>query len=165
MSDLIVLTFDDVEAAQAVRRSFQDLSAEGAAKVIDSAVISRDASGDLNAHDQVSSGTKAGAVGGATVGLLMGMILPPLGFAVAIAGGAAAGAVIGRDLRGYVDKAFVKEVEEALTPGQSALFLLVDDANVAAVAGALRGHRGSVYQTTFEGDAEETIRQAIGERT
>jgi hypothetical protein len=36
---------------------------------------------------------------------------------------------------------------------------------VAAVAGALRGHRGSVYQTTFEGDAEETIRQAIGERT
>jgi uncharacterized membrane protein len=165
MSDLIVLTFEDAGEAAAVRRAFSDLDSHGGASVIDSAVISRDAAGELHAEEQIASGTKTGALAGGALGLLLGVWFPPVGLALAVGGGAAAGAWLGHDLGGYVDKEFVSEVEAALTPGSSALFLLLGEANTAAVAGALRAHRGRVYQTTLDPEAEDSIKRALGQTT
>ena len=80
MSDLIVL---DVRAAARRRRSgarSPSSMPRGGARVIDSAVLSRDAAGELHVHEQVASGTEAGAAGGGALGLLIGVMFPPLGF-------------------------------------------------------------------------------------
>ncbi len=164
MTDLLVLTFDAPDEAARVRQAFRDLDENNAAEVKDSAVISRDAAGELHIDQEVSSGVKSGAVLGGALGLLMGVMFPPLGMALAAAGGAAAGAYMGHDLLGHVDKSFVEDVEAALTPGQSALFLLLGSANAAAVAAALRTHKGKLVQTTLDSETEETIRRALGEQ-
>lgn len=164
MTDLIVLTFDDPSEAARVRQAFRDLAEHDAAEVNDSAIISRDGAGELHVDQEVSSGAKSGALLGGAVGLLIGSVFPPLGLAIAAAGGAAAGAYMGHDLLGHVDKGFVKDVEAALQPGQSALFLLLGSANRAAVTAALRTHKGKVLQTTLDSETEEAMRRALGER-
>ena len=163
MSDLLVLTFDDPGEAARIRAAFRDVSREGGVEVIDSAVISRDQAGELHLEEEIATGTKTGAAVGGAVGLLLGIWFPPLGMALAAAGGAAAGALMGHDLGGYVDKGFVSDVEASLGPGSSALFLLLGSANPAAVAAALRTHKGKVYQTTLDSEAEATLRRALGE--
>ncbi len=160
MSELVVLTLDKPDDAEAIRHAVR--STGGQARIIDSAVISRDAAGELHIHEQIATGTQTGAVVGAGLGLLIGIMFPPLGLAIAAAGGAAAGAYLGHDLGGYVDGDFVKDVESALAPGTSALFLLLKSGNLEAVSGALRGHHGKVYQTTLDPDAESSLNQALG---
>jgi uncharacterized membrane protein len=44
------------------------------------------------------------------------------------------------------------------------LFVLLGSANAAAVAAALRTHKGKVLQTTFDSEFEETMRRALGEQ-
>ncbi len=123
MSELVVLTLDAPDDAEQILAAIR--SAGGQATIIDSAVITRDAAGELHLHEQIATGTSTGAIVGGGLGLLLGIMFPPLGLALAVAGGAAAGAYLGHDLGGYVDGDFVKDVEAALTPGTSALFLLL----------------------------------------
>ena len=63
MSDLIVLTFDNVDEAGQVRESLREVEHRGNVKLNDTAVIVKDAEGKVHVHNQVSSGTKWGAVG------------------------------------------------------------------------------------------------------
>ena len=56
---------------------------------------------------------------------------------------------------------FVDEVKNSLTPGRSALFLVVKQADADAVMAALRDFKGDVIQTTLDSDAEEALRQAL----
>jgi len=160
MSELVVLTLDAPDDAEQILAAIRS---SGEAAITDSAVISRDAAGELHLHEQIATGTSTGAIVGGGLGLLLGIMFPPIGLALAAVGGAAAGAYLGHDLGGYVDGAFVKDVEAALAPGTSALFLLLGSSNLDVVSGALRGHHGKVYQTTLDPDAESSLMQALGQ--
>ena len=60
-----------------------------------------------------------------------------------------------------LDRAFVEDVQAALRPGTSALFLEVRRADVNDALGALRPYRGTVYRTSLGPDQEEALREAL----
>ena len=160
MSQWIVIVFDKEEEAHAVREEVRKLENSGDLALDDAQVISRDADGKIHSKGQVDRGVGIGAVGGGLIGLLLvGLFFPVAGILV----GALAGAGLGKMAGLGVDKKFIKEVQEAVKPGTSALFLVVRHANFAALRAMLQPHEGSIYQTSVSPEDEETLKRALGD--
>ena len=157
MSELVVITFDDEEQAGRALRSLRGLEQQGLLKLNDTAVVVKDRSGRVHAKNEVSSATETGAVIGAVVGGLVSFVFPLAGAALGAAGGALVGASLGEG----VDPSFVREVQESLRPGTSALFVVAREANLEAVIAALEPYRGTLRQTTLPTEVEESLRRAL----
>ena len=160
MSEWIVIVFDNLDEAQAVREQLRKLENSGDLSLDDAQIIARDAEGKVHAKGQIDRGVGIGAVGGGLAGLLIaGLFFPVAGILI----GALAGAGLGKMAGLGVDKKFIKEVQDAVKPGSSALFLVVRHANFAAVRAVLQPHEGSIYQTSVSPEDEETLRRALGD--
>jgi uncharacterized membrane protein len=126
----------------------------------DAEVVVRDVDGEYHTKGQASRGTKIGAVGGGLLGLLIaGVFFPIAGIALGALAGAGIGAMAGTG----IDKKFVEDVKEALKPGSSALFLVLREGNAAALVGALKPHEGTLFQTSLDPEAEETLRRVLSD--
>jgi uncharacterized membrane protein len=91
--------------------------------------------------------------------MLIGMIfLNPL---VGAAVGAGAGALSGKLRDIGISDNFMKELGETITPGSSALFVLVRKATPDKVLEALKGFKGKVIQTSLSKDREEALREVL----
>src|SRR5262245_18031472 len=157
MSQLIVITFDDERQAGQALQSMRGLERQGLLRLNDTAVVVKDQNGSVRTQNELSSATETGAVVGAVVGGLVAFMFPLLGMALGAAGGAAVGAALDQG----VDGSFVREVQEDLQPGSSALFLVARDANLDALIPALTPYRGKLHQTTVSTDLEESLRRAL----
>ena len=157
MSDLIVISFDSAATAEEVRDKVRQLQKAGLIALSDAAVISKDAEGKINVHNEVSRETKVGAGAGAVLGVLLGFMFPVAGLVVGAVGGAAVGALVGSG----VDRKFVEDVQNSLTPGSSALFLVIRSGDAAALRGTLEPYEGTLIQTTLDSGLEEQLRDAL----
>jgi uncharacterized membrane protein len=158
MSQLVVLGFDTADEALEVLRSLRKLESEGQIKFEDTAVVSRDLDGKAHVKNELSGTTEAGAVVGGIIGVFVGaLVLPLAGLAI----GAAIGAGIAASLGTGVSRDFVDDVKAQLTPGKSALFLVIKDANIGPALAVLRTHHGNVIQTTLGDDMETQLRDAL----
>jgi uncharacterized membrane protein len=63
-----------------------------------------------------------------------------------------------------VDQKFVKEVETAMHPSTSAIFLLVRQADPNAALAALKPYKGTLYHTSLSTEAEESLRRVLSDR-
>jgi len=162
MSNLVVITFDNAEEAVKVRESLHSLEKQGLLNLDDSAVIVKDAQGNIHVKNQTDRGVIIGAVGGGMLGLLIASIFFPF---AGLIGGALVGAVVGKMADLGVDQKFVQEVGAALKPDSSAIFVIVREANPAAVAATLQPYKGQVYQTTLPTETEEELRRILSKRT
>lgn len=156
MSDLIVMSFDSVATAEEVRGKVRGLQKQGLIALTDAAVISKDADGKINVHNEVSRETKVGAGVGALMGALLTVVFPA-GLLIGAVGGAAVGALVGNG----VDKKFVEDVQNSLAPGSSALFIVLKGGDASAIRGVLEPYEGTLIQTTFDTDLEEQLRDAL----
>lgn len=159
-SSLIVLAFDTMDEAEQVHEALVKGKKEGLVTIEDAAVVIKDADGKVHVKNQVSRTTWAATGVGGALGLLIGTIFFPIGGLVL---GLAGGAVVGRLMDLGVDGKFVKDVGEQIKPGTSALFVLVKGENPAAEVAILRPYKGHVLQTTLDSDAEQAIRDALGD--
>lgn len=157
MSQLIVITFDNPDDAGKALKSLRQVEKSGHLKLIDTAVIVKDAEGKTHVKNEVSSGTETGAVIGGILGPFLFFAFPVAGIAI----GAGAGALIGKVFDTGVDQKFVKDVQAALQPNHSALFLVGESADPNAALAALRPYKGEVYQTTLSTELEEQLRDAL----
>jgi uncharacterized membrane protein len=161
MSNLVVITFDNMEEAGEVREAIRRQEKGGQISLDDSAVVVKDTEGKVHVKNQMDRGVKIGAVSGGALGLLIGSIFFPLaGIAMGVAGGAAVGALA--DLG--IQKKFVQEVSDALAPGASAIFLIVRQANAAAATAALKPYKGEIYHTSLSEEDEATLRRVLEAR-
>jgi uncharacterized membrane protein len=158
MSNILVITFEDENQAMAVLKSLKNLQHEDMLKLDDAAVIVKDKEGKVQIKNITESNVKTGAAVGGVIGLAIGSILFPL---AGIALGAAGGALVGKSLGNGVDKKFVKEVTEAIKPGNSAILFLVGHENAGMLVAALEPYSGKIYQSSFDSDVEEEIRKAL----
>ena len=157
MSELIVLSFKDIEQAGEVLDALEKLEPEGQVNIEDAAVIVKDEAGKINVKNQMSSGTKGGAVLGGMLGLLLGLVFFPVAGLVI---GAIGGALLGKSVKHGIDPQFIKEVTESLKPGMSALFV-IGSGNPAAVRGVLQHFQGDIYQTTLSPEGVEALERAL----
>lgn len=154
MSDLIVIMFDAEADAAAALATIRAAEREGGVHLTDTAVITKDERGETRVRNEISSDAESGAV----IGAVLGLILPGIGSVI----GAAAGAFLGSKFGdGAVDGGFAKDVAAALAPGTSALFLMIDGGDPAALAGALEPYEGRVYQTSLPPDFEGELNRAL----
>lgn len=162
MSRFVVIKFDNEEEAGQVRDALRKAQRDGNISLDDSAVVIKDAKGKIHVQGQVDRGVKMGAVGGGVVGLLLGSVFFPLaGIAIGVAGGA----LVGKMSDMGIDKKFVDDVKAAMTPGTSALFVIVREADPTVALAMLRPYKGEVFQTSLDADVEESLRRVLSDRT
>ena len=159
MSHVLAITFEDEEQGPKCLRTIKSLRDQGQLKIDDAAVIVKDASGKVHVDNMVESGVKNGALVGGFVGLLLASVFFPL---AGIALGAGAGALIGKTLNTGLDKKFIKDVQDALQPGNSACMFIVKHENVGLLITALDPYKGGkIFQSSFDTDAEEELRKSL----
>ena len=158
MSDLLVVGYDDKHQADEVRLRLIKLQREYLVDLADAVVAVRNPDGKVELH-QVHNLTAAGALGGGFWGALIGMLFmsPLLGFAV----GAASGAVRGALSDVGINDAFMKELAGTLTPGHSALFVLVRKMAVDKILAELQGTGGRVLKTSLSNEDEARLQAAM----
>jgi uncharacterized membrane protein len=155
MSNLLVVTFTNQEDGQKALASLKNLQSAGGVHVQDVELVERDAEGKIQHSSKVDETTKVGIMGGGVLGLLLGLVFfPVLGLAI----GAVAGGLIGKSFGNNIDKQLVQDVVADLTPGTSALFLLIDGPG-SAVLGLFRPYQFKVYQTSLDPELEEQLRE------
>lgn len=158
MSNILVITFEDEDQGLSVLRSLKGLANQDMLSLDDAAVITKDAQGKVQVKNMTEKNVKTGAVVGGLVGLALASVLFPI---AGIALGAAGGAVVGKTLGNGVDKQFIKDVTESLTPGSSAILFLVSHENTGMLIQALEPYSGKLYQTSFDSEIEAEIRKAL----
>jgi uncharacterized membrane protein len=159
MSDLVVITFPNETEGPAALASLRSAQKGAGLAIKDAACVVKDASGKISTHNETDSTTIMGVFGGGAVGLLLGLVFFPIGGVII---GAAVGGLIGKSLHNDVDKQLVKDVTADLTPGTSAVFVLVDS-NPSALVGAVRHHHGKVYQTTLSDELTGQLEASMKE--
>lgn len=158
MSTLVVIGYNDIHQAEEVRLKLRKLKRDYLIDLEDAVVAVKDAGGKIKLHQAVNL-TAAGAASGGFWGMLVGMIFlnPLLGMAV----GASAGAVSGKLTDVGINDDFMKELATTLSPGSSALFVLVRQMTPDKVLEELKGTGGKVLKTSLSGDDESKLQAAL----
>ena len=160
MSNLIVIGFNNEADAFEMRAALAKLQTQYLIEMEDAVVVTRDAGGKVQLHQAVNL-TAAGAVSGAFWGTLIGMLFlnPLLGTAM----GAGAGALSGKLSDIGINDQFMKDLGGTMTPGSSALFVLVRKSTPDKVLEGLKAFagKGRVLQTSLTKDKEEELRAFI----
>ena len=158
MSNLVVIGFDDEHTAFEMRAALAKMQKEYLIEMEDVVVVTKDEKGKVKLHQAVNL-TAAGAAGGGFWGMLIGMIFlnPLLGAAM----GAGAGALSGKLRDIGISNNFMKELGETLTPGSSALFVLIRKATPEKVLEQLKQFKGRVVQTSLTAEKESELRAAL----
>ncbi|OAI17013.1 hypothetical protein A1359_00190 [Methylomonas lenta] len=160
MSTLVVVGYQDMHKAEEVRLQLWKLQRDYLLDLEDAVVVIKNEKGKVKLH-QAFNLTSAGAVSGGFWGALIGLMFlnPLLGMAV----GASAGAVSGALTDLGIDDNFMKELGASMTPGSSALFVLLRAASAAPdkVLEELKGTGGTILKTSLSHEDEAKIQAAL----
>jgi uncharacterized membrane protein len=160
MSNLIVFGFNNQADAFDMRAALARLQAQYLIEMEDAVVVTSDQHGKVKLHQPVNL-TASGAVSGTFWGSLIGLLFlsPLLGAAI----GAGAGALSGALTDIGINDQFMKDLGATLTPGTSALFILVRKSTPDKVLEGLKPFIGKakVLRTSLTKDKEEELRHAF----
>ena len=159
--DLIVIAFETEEGAGEALETIKSLQHEHFMKLEDTAVVVKNAEGEIKAHNAVNTTTKQGLAGGSLVGLFIGALFGgPIG---AMVFGGVIGGIAGLLIKNGVDSDFVKDVGEEMQPESSALFIVVRKAQLDVSMAALRQNvsGGKILHTNLPEDMEERLQKAV----
>ena len=180
MAQLIVVGFKrDMYRASEVLNQLQAMDDDWVVDLHDAVAVYRDYNGKLRVDQSYQMTTGEGAGWGGLWGSLIGLTLaiPFTGGATAPAAGAlAAGALAGGALgagAGALDASwwkdefgipddFVSEVAGLMKPGTSALFVLDQAGDMAAILQGIRGLGGTVLKTNVDLQRAKLIQSTLG---
>jgi uncharacterized membrane protein len=160
MSTLIAIGYPDETTATQAADEAERLAADLIIQSDAIAVIRRDTAGKYHVttnHHEVG----AGATWGMFWGLLFGMLffVPVLGMAI----GAGMGALMGKVGKMGINKAFQQQVRDMVTPGTSALFMIIEHATPDKAIDALGKYGGTVLKSSLSKEDEEELQRLLHE--
>lgn len=170
MSDLVVITYHDVNQAGKVLDTLKRLITEHLLDLEDAVYVTKDSNGEVDLHQMINLPGVGAATGGAR-GMLWGTVIgllflqPLAGAAIGAAVGAGTGALAGKFSDYGIDDNFVKELSAEMTPNSSAIFVLVRRVTVDKVLPEVSKFGGRVLRTSLADDAEQRLQAALTQHT
>jgi uncharacterized membrane protein len=128
-NSFIVVRYPKKDTAEAALKAVQGLAKEKVVKLNDAVALTKDEKGKIHMHQTKDDTAGKGFVKGGVIGLVFAILFGGPAWIVA---GAAAGAGFAAFDRGIKNK-LLKELGENMTPEQSALALLIEEADWAKV--------------------------------
>jgi uncharacterized membrane protein len=129
----IVVKYPQKDTADAALKAVLGLAKEKAVKLRDAVVITKTDKGKIKLHQTKDDSTSKGLLKGGGIGVIFALLFGPAGWIVA---GAAAGGALATFDRGIKNK-LLKELGENMAPAESALAVLVEDANWETALGRM----------------------------
>jgi uncharacterized membrane protein len=129
----IVVKYPQKDTADAALKAVLGLAKEKVVKLRDAAVITKTEKGKIKLHQTKDDSTSKGLLKGGAIGVIFALLLGPAGW---IAAGAAAGGALATFDRGIKNK-LLKELGEKMTAEQSALAVLVEEADWETALGRM----------------------------
>jgi uncharacterized membrane protein len=162
MATITGFKFDTADGAGKMVDLVQDLSRQQLITLQDAATVTWPEGKKKPKTKHLGDMTGAGAVGGAFWGMLFGLIffIPFFGMAV----GAAMGALTGHFSNYGIDKDFIKQAQDKVTEGTSAVFLMTSDAVSDKVTDAVKssGLKFELFYTNLSKEQEAQLREDFG---
>ncbi|HKT40007.1 MAG TPA: DUF1269 domain-containing protein, partial [Ktedonobacterales bacterium] len=158
MSDLVAITYPDINQAQKTLDTLKRMVVEHLLELDDAVYVTKDSNSAIDLHQMINLPAAGAATGGATGalwGTLIGLLfLSPLaGAAIGAAVGAGTGAIAGKMSDYGIDDNFVKELSAHMPPNSSAIFVLVRNVTVDKVVPEISKYGGTVLRTSLSDDA------------
>ena len=162
MTDMVVLAFDSENGADQGRMKLVELNNEYVLNLADAVEVVRHTDGKVKVKN-IRNLTGIGAMGGAFWGLIFGLLffVPALGLAI----GAVSGAIAGHFAHFGVSKDFLKQIEDSVTLGTSALAILASNVTVDKVVQALAPLHPKVIRSSLSTEQEAKLNEAFGSIT
>jgi uncharacterized membrane protein len=160
---LVVLTFDSPLKSREAFLAFQRLQTEQVVLLHDAVFIEKDQAGKTSVTETVDAQPGQSAVRTGFWGALIGtFVAGPLGTVVGGAVSAGLGALAAKLIDIGIPDATVKELEESITPGSSALALLLSHVKEDALERELSRFAGAkLLQSTLTPDTVQRLRNAL----
>jgi uncharacterized membrane protein len=158
MPDLIAIAYDDTTTALSAMDEVHHLAEDLIIQPDAVAAIIRSDDGKFRT---VTNQHEVGA--GATWGLFWGMLFGILFFVpvLGMAFGAGLGAIMGKITKSSIDKSFQDQIKDALQPGTSALFLIVEQMTGDKATKGLSKFGGTVIKTSLSEEDEKELQDAL----
>ena len=121
----IVVKYPEKGKADAALQEVLSMAKEKIVKLRDAVVITKTDKGKIKLHQTKDDSTSKGLLKGGAIGVIFAVLLGPAGWIVA---GAAAGGALATFDRGIKNK-LLKELGENMTPEESAMAVLVEEAD------------------------------------
>jgi uncharacterized membrane protein len=154
--ELIVAAFTDEAKAKQALEILKKLEKEDVIMLVNAAVMTKDEDGKVKLKETQDIDSKRGAVFGAIAGGLIGLLGGPAGVIVGAAAGAATGGVAASRIdMGFPDDT-LKDIQEALTPGSSAILALIQHEWVDRVVEEMEKYGASLFREALK---EEIVAQ------
>jgi uncharacterized membrane protein len=129
----IVVKYPQKDTADAALKAVLGLAKEKVVKLRDAVVITKTDKGKIKLHQTKDDPTSKGLLKGGGIGVIFAVLLGPAGWIVA---GAAAGGALATFDRGIKNK-LLKELGENMTPEESAMAVLVEEADWETALGRM----------------------------
>jgi uncharacterized membrane protein len=159
MTTITGYSFDTADGAEKLVDLVQDLSRQKLITLEDAAIVSWPEGKKKPQTKHLGDMAGAGALGGAFWGMLFGLIffVPFFGMAV----GAAMGALAGHYSNYGIDKDFIKQAQDKVTEGTSALFLMTSQAVQDKVTDAVKksGIKFDLFYTNLSEEQEKQLQE------
>lgn len=159
MAALTVWRFDTADGAEMAEAILLRVAREGDIGVQDAATVSWPAGQNKPRTRHLTDLTGERAGWGALWGFLFGLLffVPLLGTAV----GAGVGALAGHFADTGIDRDFIRSVQDKVTPGTSALFLLSDHAAMGRLKLEFVNMNPELISTNLSEEQEQRLREAF----
>ncbi len=136
------------------------LAARGHLTLDDAAIVHKQEGGKVRIVQTKDISTTQGAMSGGWWGFLAGLFIPG-GPLVGAALGAAVGGVFAKMRDIGIDDDQMKEMDERLRPGESALFLLIIDCHQARALHEVSRFEATLLYTTADDDLRDTVSERL----
>ena len=162
---LLGIEFGDAFRAQEFLVAMQRLNKEGALRLRDAVIVSKDESGDVKVRETIDPQPGRAALSGAVWSGLIGLFVGgPVGWVAGLGIGAGAGAAAAKVIDLGVPDDWVKWFREAVSKGTTTVIVLAEDVYVGKLRDEVARFRGAeLVHSTLPAHAIDQIRTALAE--
>jgi uncharacterized membrane protein len=158
--DLVAVAFDAPEDAAHALGYIEQFRKKGTLKVLNAAVLVRDAEGNIAVKDTRDIDPKKGRLLGAVTGGLIGLVGGPVGAVVGALAGAGAGGLAGKKIDFGFSEKFLDGLKQYLKPDTSALIVLVEHGYYEQLSAVIDEEEGVFFRQTL---TDKLVEQLLAE--